>query len=173
MKLRPAAADDAAETARIHVETWRAAYPGLLPEQEIRSISIEQRLGFWKGVLAKPNGWRIDLAVDDANVVGFCSYGSARDIGDASAEIYALYVHPDRWRRGAGRLLCERAVAAAAEREHRAITLWVVKGNDRACRFYERLGCVADGEERRNTRFLKTPFDEIRYRTRSRGRSPN
>jgi len=58
----------------------------------------------------------------------------------------------------------ERAMREAINREHGAMTLWVVKGNDRACRFYERLGFAPDGAARSNTRFLRTPFDELRYR---------
>ena len=163
--LRAATPDDAGAIAQVHVETWRVAYSGLLPEDEIRAISVEQRRGFWKGELAQPKPRMVDVAEDAGGVIGFCSYGPTRDKdAGALAEIYAIYVHPEKWRRGAGRLLCERALRAAAEREHSAITLWVVKGNERACRFYERLGFALDGAERRNTRFLKTPFDEVRYR---------
>jgi ribosomal protein S18 acetylase RimI-like enzyme len=163
--VRAATAEDAAAIARVHVETWHVAYRGLLPEDEIRSVSVEQRQGFWKGELAKSGPGKVDVAEDGAGIIGFCSYGPTRD-KDASgaAEIYAVYVHPDNWRRGAGRLLCERARRAAGERGHDALTLWVVKGNERACRFYERIGFAPDGAARSNTRFLKTPFEEVRYR---------
>lgn len=163
--VRAATADDAGAIARVHVETWRVAYHGLLPDEEIRKISVEQRRGFWKGELAKSGPGKVDVAEDRAGVVGFCSYGPTRDQdAAAAAEIYAVYVHPENWRRGAGRRLCARAALAAAERGHDAITLWVVKGNERACRFYDRIGFRPDGGARRNTRFLATPFDEIRYR---------
>jgi ribosomal protein S18 acetylase RimI-like enzyme len=163
--VRAATADDADAIARVHVETWRAGYRGLLPDEEIGKITLEQRRAFWKGELAKSGPRKIDVAQDGIAVIGFCSYGPTRDNDAAgAAEIYAVYVHPDTWRRGAGRRLCERAALAAAERGHDAITLWVVKGNERACRFYERIGFRPDGGARSNTRFLATPFDEIRYR---------
>ncbi len=44
------------------------------------------------------------------------------------------------------------------------MTLWVMTDNDRARRFYERLGFAADGAERSNTRLIGTPFAELRYR---------
>ena len=165
MNVRAATAEDAPAIAQIHVATWRAAYRALLPEEEIGKITVEQRTAFWRGELARPGPRKVDVAEDGAGVVGFCSYGPTRD-NDAggAAEIYAVYVHPDHWRRGAGRQLCERAVRAAAERGHDAIMLWVVKGNDRACRFYERIGFASDGGARSNIRFLATPFDEVRYR---------
>jgi GNAT superfamily N-acetyltransferase len=165
MNVRVATAKDAAPIAQIHVDTWRVAYRGLLPEDEIRKLSVEQRRAFWESELAKPGPRKVDVAEDGAGVIGFCSYGPTRDHdAGAAAEIYAVYVHPDQWRRGAGRLLCERALQAAAERGHESMTLWVVKGNERACRFYERIAFAPDGGARSNTRFLATPFDEIRYR---------
>lgn len=178
MTVRAATADDAEAIAQVHVATWRVAYRDLLPEDEIRAISVEQRRGFWKSALSRPNAGKIDVAEDDSGIIAFCSYGPTRDKdADGAAEIYAIYVHPDKWGRGAGRLLCERALRAAVERGHNALTLWVVKGNERACRFYERVGFGLDGAARSNTRFLKTPFDEIRYRkaieTLVRGQSPN
>jgi GNAT superfamily N-acetyltransferase len=165
VNVRPATANDAAAIAQVHVDTWRVAYQGLLPEAEIRSISVEQRRGFWTGALSKPNAAKVDVAEDGTRVIAFCSYGPTRDEDDdGAAEIHAIYVHPDQWRRGAGRLLCERAARAAIDREHNTLTVWVVQGNEPACRFYERLGFAPDGAERSNTRFLRTPFDELRYR---------
>jgi ribosomal protein S18 acetylase RimI-like enzyme len=163
--VRAATPDDAGAIARVHVEAWRVAYHGLLPGAEIRKITLEQRAAFWKSELARPGPRKVDVAEDAAAAIGFCSYGPTRDSNAAAAaEIYAVYVHPDNWRRGAGRRLCERAAVAAAERGHDAITLWVVKGNERACRFYERIGFAPDGGARSNIRFLATPFEEIRYR---------
>jgi len=165
MKLRPASVADAHAIAEIHVAAWRAAYRGLIADEVIRSITLEERRGFWKGVLLKPVGWKVDLAEDDDGIFAFCSYGPTRDQdADGAAEIYAVYVHPHKWRRQAGRALCEHALREAATREHDAMTLWVVKGNDPACRFYERLGFARDGAERTNSHLLPIPFDELRYR---------
>jgi GNAT superfamily N-acetyltransferase len=143
------------------------AYHGLLPDAEIAKISVEQRRAFWKRALSKPNPDKVDVAEDATGIIGFCNYGPSRDPGDeGAAEIYAVYVHPGHWRRGAGRLLCERALRAAGERGYDSLTLWVVKGNERACRFYDMLGFQPDGAARSNTRFLATAFDELRYRKR-------
>jgi len=165
MKLRFAAPGDARAIAEIHVAAWRVAYRGLIADEVIEGTTVEQRRGFWKGVLSKHGGWKVDVAEDDDGIIGFCSYGPARDDdADGAAEIYAIYVHPDKWRRNAGRSLCEQALREAAARGHEAMTLWVVKGNDAACRFYEHLGFARDGAERSNSQLLAMPFDELRYR---------
>ena len=52
----------------------------------------------------------------------------------------------------------------AALSHHSAMTLWVMSGNARARRFYQRLGFAPDGAARTNTQLIGSPFDEIRYR---------
>ncbi|HEY3074000.1 MAG TPA: GNAT family N-acetyltransferase [Burkholderiales bacterium] len=163
--MRDATVADAGAIAEIHVAGWRAAYRGLMPDDVIESLSLDQRRGFWKGMLSKPGAGRVAVGEYDGAIVGFCSYGPTRDEdGDGAAEIYALYVHPGKWRQGWGRALCEHAAREAAEREHRAMTLWVIDGNEPARRFYERVGYTTDGAERIDTRLIGTPFTEIRYR---------
>jgi ribosomal protein S18 acetylase RimI-like enzyme len=156
--LRDAKAADAHAIAEIHVGTWRAAYRGLVPDAQLDALSVEQRTEYWSGALSKPGPSRVVLAEIAGAVVGFCCYGPSRDERDG-AEIYAIYVEPQSWRRGAGRALCEHAVREAAAREHPSMTLWVLKRNHSACRFYESLGFAADGATRN-----AHDRDEVRYR---------
>jgi RimJ/RimL family protein N-acetyltransferase len=50
--------------------------------------------------------------------------------------------------------------------------LWVLPGNARARRFYERAGWAADGTEKTSEAF-GVSFDEVRYRTMSRATPPS
>ena len=159
MNVRPAVPADVEAIAAIHIAAWRAAYRGHMPDAYLDSLSLEQRRAMWSGVLARPGPGQ--LAVADT---GFCYYGPTRDKEGGVAEIYALYVRPDAWRQGTGRALCEHAQRHAATLELHTMTLWVLKGNDGARRFYERLGYAADGSERTNTRLIGTPLHEMRYR---------
>lgn len=159
MNVRPAVQDDVPAIAESHVASWRAAYRGLMPDAYLDSLSVDQRRAMWAGVLARGGPGRLAVAGR-----GFCFYGPSRDGEDGAAEIYALYVHPDAWRQGAGRALCEHAERDAATLELAKMTLWVLKGNEPARRFYERLGYASDGGERTNTRLIATPLEEMRYR---------
>ena len=162
MNVRPATPDDVPAIAEIHVAAWRAAYRGHMPDAYLDSLSVEQRRAMWAGVLAR--GGPGQIAVVDR---GFCFYGPSRDGEHGAAEIYALYVHPDAWRQGAGRALCQHAERHAAALELAKVTLWVLTANEPARRFYERLGYAADGGERTNTRLIATPLHEMRYRKNS------
>jgi len=43
MILRPAEPRDALEVARVHIRTWQVAYRGLVPDEYLDSLNIEDR----------------------------------------------------------------------------------------------------------------------------------
>jgi len=165
LTLRAAKREDARAIAEIHVAAWRAAYRGLMPDDYLASLSVDERTTMWQNALGRATPAQLALAEIDGMLAGFCIYGPTRDKEPPEvAEIYAVNIHPEYWRRGAGRLLCEHALREAAAREHSAVTLWVMKGNERAAIFYERLGFAPDGALRTNADLTGHPFDEMRYR---------
>ena len=165
LKLRDAKPADARELAEIHVAAWRAAYRGLMPDEYLASLSVEKRTAMWETIIARPGPAKLALADLDGEIAGFCLFGPTRDDAPGDiAEIYSVNVRPDRWRQGAGRLLCEQVFREAAAREHTAMTLWVLRENERARRFYERLGYAADGAEKTDTALIGSPLHDVRYR---------
>ncbi|MGW8402112.1 GNAT family N-acetyltransferase, partial [Streptomyces lydicus] len=64
-----------------------------------------------------------------------------------SGELFALYVTPQLIGTGVGRALMAAGTDRARTKGFRALYLWVVRGNTRARRFYERAGFVPDGAE--------------------------
>ncbi len=78
------------------------------------------------------------------------------------AELYAIYVRPAQWGTGAGRALMRQALALAAEAGYTDISLWVLEGNARGRRFYQRAGFQATGESVVLT--AMGGVTEIRYR---------
>lgn len=164
MNVRAATAADLEAIAAIHVAAWRAAYRTHMPGAYLESLSVEKRRAFWSGVLSRPGPGRVAVAQRSAAPLGVCSYGPTRDSDGGVAEIYSVNVHPDAWRQGAGRALCEHAERHAASLELDSVTLWVLKANEPARRFYERMGYAPDGSERTNTRLIGSPLHEMRYR---------
>ena len=86
------------------------------------------------------------IALDDAKVVGFVSYGDFRDPARIAGEIFALYVLKDYYGKGVGQQLMQAAFAALDG--YQEIILWVLEDNKRAIAFYEKMGFVFDGEEK-------------------------
>jgi GNAT superfamily N-acetyltransferase len=157
--VRDARTADARAIAQIHVGAWHATYRGMLPAEQIERHTVETRAEFWSGLLSRATPSRVSVAELGGMIVGFCSYGPTRDAHGDAAEIYAIYVQPESWRRGAGRALCGHALREAAAREHRTITLWALEGNDHARQFYQSMGFAPDGASRSSDQRT-----EIRYR---------
>jgi RimJ/RimL family protein N-acetyltransferase len=167
LTIRQASVADAHAIAEIHVAGWRGAYRDLLPRSYLDALSVDQRRTFWQGALAKPGASRVTVSEDADGVTGFCSYGPTRDDDEhGTAEIYAIYVQPAKWRQGAGRALCELAFRDAAERACTTMTAWVFRDNRPARDFYEHLGFSGDGAARSDTSRTGSPLHEMRYRRR-------
>jgi RimJ/RimL family protein N-acetyltransferase len=146
--IRPARPEDAEDTARVHVDSWSAAY-------ELRGPTLEQRIDQHRRFPAS------FVAEVDGEIVGFVGVGSARD-PDAEGELYTIYVHPAHWGTGVGRELIQAGEERLRELGHRMVVLWVLDGNSRAQRFYEAAGWSADGE-RRTIEFVGESIPEVRY----------
>src|ERR1700712_3487488 len=119
--VRLATVDDASAIAVVHVSAWRAAYAGLMPQEVLEGLSVEQRTASWRRSLSI-SGSAVTSVVTDANdeVLGFAHYGLAPDASYADqhrGELFALNLHPEAWRRGFGRQLCEQVLAHATARK--------------------------------------------------------
>ena len=129
--------------------SWRYAYRGLVPDDVLDRLSVEEREQRRRERSRTPRASGAPLVVDDAGeVVGFSIYGPSRDDDDATpttGEVPAIYLAPEVIGTGVGReLLAETIVALRAAGFTRA-SLWVLEGNDRARRFYEKAGWAWDG----------------------------
>jgi L-amino acid N-acyltransferase YncA len=137
--IRHAAIMDAAEIARIHVETWRTTYPGIVPAATLASLDQEEREQSWRERLA-PGSFPILLAVDGEHVIGFAAGGALREPVEAyNAELYAIYIQKSAHGRGAGRALCRSIASELRSRGLGGLLVWVLAANP-AVSFYEHLG---------------------------------
>lgn len=143
MQIRDAAAGDLPGIARVHVDSWRTTYRGIIPDRHLDALRADHREALWREVLARDDlGSRRFVVVADtgSEVVGFAAAGPNRGEPTAcDAELYAIYLLASRQRSGVGR----RMVGAVAERlagaGFRSLAVWVLAENP-ACRFYGRLG---------------------------------
>jgi len=139
--VRPARPDDARPIAEIQVETWRAAYVGVIPQAVLDALDVDERARTWQHWISVETTAQF-VAERSGSGVGFVSAGPCRH-EDTSGEVYAIYVRPEAWGTGSGSALMDAAVAWLAERWPEGV-LWVAEENPRARRFYERYGWVAE-----------------------------
>ena len=127
--------------SRVHWQTWREAYDGILPVEFQEQMTLD-KCRFYSQKYPE----NTLIALDAAKVVGFVSYGDFRDLDKRAGEIIALYVLKSYYGKGVGRQLMEAAFAALDG--YQEILLWVLEDNKRAIAFYEKMGFVFDGEEK-------------------------
>ena len=84
--------------------------------------------------------------MDGMKVVGFISYGNFRDETIQAGEIIALYVLKDYYGKGIAQKLMKEALSTLDRFSE--IFLWVLKENQRAIAFYQKMGFTFDGQEK-------------------------
>ncbi|MFL6003222.1 MAG: GNAT family N-acetyltransferase [Nocardioides sp.] len=138
VNIRRAVPADAEALTRLHLDCWDDAYTGLMPQSilDARREDVPVRVDRWRKILT--NGFT-SLAEHQAGLIGFVSAGPPRELPDVDIEVFALYVRAAWWGTGVGHALFVSAVG------DRSACLWVLEGNDRAIRFYERQGFRFDG----------------------------
>jgi GNAT superfamily N-acetyltransferase len=160
MHVRLARGADASAVETIRVRGWQTAYRHILPPAELDALRIDGTR--WRARFdSPPTGWTTFAAERDSAVVGFAAVGPSRD-EQGLGELYAIYVEPAAWSRGAGRALITRAEEQLAQ-TYSVATLWVLTANARARRFYEQAGWQLDGAVKAQDRW-GVEVEELRYR---------
>ncbi len=108
--------------------------------------------------------WVIETASE--GVAGFADGGAARDESavppDGAGEVYAIYLRPERRRRGLGRALFAHTVTDLVERDFDPLVVWVFEANADTRQFYEAAGFQPDGA-RHDIDFDGAVVPEVRY----------
>lgn len=160
MNIRRAEKEDAAAIARIHVDTWRDTYAGILPDDILLKMSSTRERGGWgSSVLRGENIFVIETA--EAGIVGFgsCGPNRLRDL-PCDGEVYTLYVAPGNQGYGFGKALMVRMLTDLSESRHRTALVWVLRDNP-ARFFYQAMGGQYLAE--RNERLWETLIPQIAY----------
>lgn len=150
MEIREATIADAEAVARVHVDSWRAAYATLLPRAVLDGLSVTQRTRIWRHVLDPASGDRVVVAERDGRLLGFAHVGPAHDadVEAPTGQLRTLYLEPACWGRGIGRQVHDAGLARLAEAGSDRAVLWMLSTNARAAHFYERQEWERDGRIR-------------------------
>ncbi len=146
--------------------SWQFSHRGLFPDDVVDALSVEEREQSWQETLAGQfSGRTVLLAERGDEVLGFASAGPTRDpfSEPGTGEVYEIFVHPEAIGTGVGAALFQQTLDRLSHEGFRTVTLWVLEGNERARRFYERLGLCADGSTKTGT-MGGAEAVEVRYR---------
>ncbi len=150
--IRSATADDAPGIARVHVDTWRTAYRGIVPDGFLDNLSYQGRESRWHDILSgseTDNSFVYVAANEAGEIVGFASGGPAEEKEEQfQGELRAIYVLEETQGQGIGKRLVQAVAQRLASMGMTSMLLYVFKDNHQARRFYESLGGVKVYEQR-------------------------
>lgn len=157
LEVRRATPDDVDAIVTLHARSWQVAYRGLIPAAMIDRV-VTQRAARAERIrsvvtdLDDPR--RAWVVVNRGAVVGFSIVGPSRDpdAPDDTGEVHTIYLDPDVFGMGIGRVLFARVTRDLRDQGYRRATLWVLEANARARRFYEAAGWEVDGSIRDDER---------------------
>ena len=166
--IRKALPGDANAIAQVHIRSWQEAYRDLMPAEFLKGLdaTLARRESFWGRSIesGESDVWVAEL---DGKVIGWISVGASRDeeaAGANTGEVMAIYVLARYWQAGVGLALWNAGLQFLREEGFQGLTLWVLSRNERAIRFYRRMGCVEDAGSERNLQRGGVTLEEMRYR---------
>jgi len=164
-EVLPAEMRDAKAIAEIHSVAARAAYAGLVPDDQLDALAPTTREAKWRQAIefADP---QVHVAVQGDEVVGFVGFDRSRDpkTPSTTGEIWALYVKPEHWGKGVGVALWDAAREGLEEEGCILVTAWVPLRNDRAMRFFELAGFKREMKTAKTTSLGSVKIEEIRLK---------
>ncbi|OQR82223.1 hypothetical protein THRCLA_23223 [Thraustotheca clavata] len=165
--LRPATFEDAQGVANVYIQGWINAFSSFVPAEYIESVNAK-RLETNREELSKPNpspskALMIAQDTNENTIVGICTVGLSRDTpaainGQYKYEMYCVYVLPSYHGKGIAKQLVASALKAFNVPEEEKLYCNVFLKNNRAMRFYEKLGAV---EVYRETTDFYSPSPEV------------
>jgi ribosomal protein S18 acetylase RimI-like enzyme len=147
VSIRIASAADAPAIAAVHVDAWRETYAGLVPAHVLSGLSVDRRIEGWARIMSKSeafNSSAVFVAEREGAAVGFgcCGLQRAENLNAQGydGEISAIYLLRSFQRCGLGTALMGAMGQELLRRQMHAASLWVLRENQNARRFYEKLG---------------------------------
>jgi ribosomal protein S18 acetylase RimI-like enzyme len=143
MKIRRATQSDLQDIAAIHVESWKDSYSGVL-SAEFMAGQIDRDLAqYWSEIEIQNED--IVLVAEENSLVGFVAVWCR-----PMPFIDNLHVRPSQRSKKVGSALMKAVAKELINTGHKTAYLWVFESNEKAIRFYERLGGTQKEQARKN-----------------------
>ncbi len=161
-KLITAKEKMAEKIAKVHIDTWKNAYKGIISDEYLQSLSVKQRVQKYKFRKNLAEGQQFFALKLKREIIGllFLIVNAGGD-GKNKGEISAIYLSPAHWDKGYGSQMMEYAVDYFAKQNCDEIFIWVLEQNMRAINFYKKFGFTFDGNQK--TIVLGKKLKEVRY----------
>ena len=156
MKIRHATQPDLQSIAAIHVESWKDSYSDDLPAEFLAGKIDRDLAQHWSEIEIQTED--LVLVAEEDSLVGFVAIW-CRPI----PFIDNLHVKPSHRSKGVGSALMKAAAKELIHKGHKKGFLWVFESNEKAIRFYERLGGAQKERTQKTVFGYEVPSQKIEW----------
>ena len=147
MKLRPATKIDASNIAEVHVASWRYAFKGIMQQDILDNLSVQETAKRWEGILEQNTG-KVFVSEHGGLISGFVNARKYRYddiVKPLPGEIASIYLAPQFIGQGVGAKLLQQGIAYLESEGLSGVAAWVLEANAAAITFYKAFGFDPDG----------------------------
>ncbi|WJE17238.1 GNAT family N-acetyltransferase [Halobacillus sp. ACCC02827] len=165
VEVRKADGSNVADIIRVCEAGYRETYKSLLEKEDIEQVieefyNADRIAREVRNISDEWNGWFV--AVDEEGTV--VGAGGGGMTGSETAELFVLYLDPERKREGIGGRLLEAITEDHIARGASEQWVSVTKGNEMGIPFYEKSGFVYKGERPSHKLPSEKSYISLRYR---------
>ena len=129
--------DDSQEIAKLVIDSWKTTYKGLIDDNYLNNLNIENVKNRWEEEIEKNSN--VLIYRENGEILGVIKYGKA-ELEKENGEIYVLYVKPEEKRKGIGTKLVNTAKQELLKSNYKNIIVWCLDGNLIGENFYLKSG---------------------------------
>lgn len=142
MVVREGNKDDAKGVAKVHVDSWRSTYNGIISDQFLNNLSYEKSEKRFRDKVFSPNSSEYVFVAENnqKDIVGFVIGGRNRtEHSNYDGEIYAIYILEEYQKQGIGTKLINAMKEQFIKIGINTYVIWVLIDNP-SKHFYEKIG---------------------------------
>jgi len=140
MHIRRATQSDFKSITAIHIENWKDTYSDIFPSVYLSEKLDKDLTQHWNNI--KLQAEDILLVAEEKTLIGFIAVWCRPD-----PLIDNLHISPSFRSREAGTRLLKKAAINLIDKGYKRAHLWVFESNDKAIRFYKKMGGVQTDRE--------------------------
>lgn len=144
IQIRWCQEEDWGELGRIHCLSYHSTYKSIMPEDYLKTITINERQQFYRNILKKGR-MNTAILIEEDTALGLLRIS---ELEENRIVIEELYLLEDCRGKGFGTTFLLWIEEELIRRSGRTLELWVLQENLRAIKFYQRYGFERTGEER-------------------------
>lgn len=140
MKIREATIHDAQGIAKVHVDSWRTTYKGIIPDDFLNNLSYEQRTELWIHNIGRKNNFILVAESTEGEIIDFADFWKREtNTIPNSSDLTSIYLLEEYQGKGMGRKLLERLFLKIKQLGYQSIFVEVLAEN-KTRYFYEYYG---------------------------------